>query len=155
MNMKVDDLHRMTRDQLDALFKSSAAGLIPVGDTRGAAMFLPGTKWGHPLAAVARLGFWQGKVFDEKTGELVNKILPFGIRAIKARVYKALSWVDSKECIVLDYSKTSLFARVIRDEIREVSPGLYLGVVFWGKKKTINFALEIPQPFVADTRASR
>ena len=118
-------------------------------------MFLPGTKWGHPLAAVARLGFWQGKVFDEKTGELINKILPFGIRAIKARVYKALSWVDSKECIVLDYSKTSLFARVIRDEIREVSPGLYLGVVFWGKKKTINFALEIPQPFVADTRASR
>jgi hypothetical protein len=84
-----------------------------------------------------------------KKGELLNKIFPFGIRAIKA-----LSWVDNKECIVLDYSKTSLLARVIRDEIREVSPGLYLGVIFWGKKKTINFALEMPQP-LADTTAGR
>ena len=106
------------------------------------------------MAAIARYGFWQGKIFDEKKGELLNKIFPFGIRAIKARVYKALSWVDNKECIVLDYSKTSLLARVIRDEIREVSPGLYLGVIFWGKKKTINFALEMPQP-LADTTAGR
>ena len=152
--MTVNDLHGMTRVRLDALFKNSAAGPIPVGDTRGSALFLPGTKCECPLAAIARLGFWQGKVFDEKSGELLNKILPFGVRAIKARVYKALSWVDNKECIVLDYSKTSLLARVIRDEIREVSPGLYLGVVFWGKKKTINFALEMPQP-LADTTAGR
>jgi hypothetical protein len=85
---------------------------------------------------------------------LLNKIFPFGIRAIKARIYKAMSWVDNKECIVLDYSETSLLARAVRDEIGEVSPGLYLGVVFWGKKKTINFALETPPP-VADTTTGR
>jgi hypothetical protein len=43
MEMTVNDLHEMTRDRLDALFKSSAAGPIPVGDTKGAAVFLPGT----------------------------------------------------------------------------------------------------------------
>ena len=145
MNVTVKDLHGMTQDGLDALFKSSAAGPIPVGDTTGAAIILPGTKWEQPLAAIARHCFWQGKVFDGKNGELINKILPFGIRAIKAKVYKGLSWVDHKECIILDYSRTSVVARVIRDEIREVAPRLYLGVVFWGKKKTINFALELPQ----------
>ena len=152
--MTVNDLHGMTRDRLDALFTSSAAGPIPLGDTRGAALFLPGTKLERSLAAIARLGFWQGKVFDEKRGELLNKIFPFGMRAIRAKVYKAPSWMDNKECIVLDYSKTSLLARVIRDEIREVSPRIYLGVVFWGKRKTINFALEIP-PSVGGTIAGR
>jgi hypothetical protein len=36
---------------------------------------------------------------------------------------------------VLDYSQTSIVAQWIRDEIREVSPGLYLGLVYWGKQK--------------------
>jgi hypothetical protein len=145
MNVRLEDLHGMTQERLDALFQSSAAGPIPEGDTTGAAIVLAGTKWEHPVAAIARSCFWQGKVFDGKKGELVNKILPFGMRAIRAKVYKGLSWVDNKECIILDYSQTSLLARVIRDEIREVAPRVYLGVVFWGKKKTINFALEVPQ----------
>jgi hypothetical protein len=145
MDVTVNDLHGMTQDGLDALFKSSEAGAIPEGDTTGAAIMLAGTKWEHPLAAMARHCFWQGKVFDGKQGELINKILPFGMRAIRAKVYKGLSWVDNKECIVLDYSQTSVLARVIRDEIREVAPRVYLGVVFWGRKKTINFALEVPQ----------
>ena len=45
---------------------------------------------------------------------------------------------------MLDYSKTSLVAKWIRDEIREVSPGIYLGIVYWGKKKLIHFALKFP-----------
>ena len=76
--------------------------------------------------------------------ELRNKILPLGHKAIVAKVYKDKSWLDQKECIVLDYSKTSLVAHWVRDEIREVAPGLYLGVVYWGKKKLIHFALKFP-----------
>jgi hypothetical protein len=46
---------------------------------------------------------------------------------------------------VLDYSKTAL-ARKIRDEIRLVDPvnRIYLGIVWWGKKRTIDFALKFP-----------
>ena len=51
---------------------------------------------------------WQGKVFDPEKGVLRNKILPFGLNAIIAKVYKGTSWLDDKECIVLDYSETSL-----------------------------------------------
>ena len=63
---------------------------------------------------------------------------------MRAKVYKDTSWFDQKECIVLDYSRTSFVARKIRDEIREVAPGLYLGIVFWGRAKLINFAVSFP-----------
>ena len=54
---------------------------------------------------------------------------------MRAKVYKEASWFDGKETIVLDYSKTSFVARKVRDEIREVAPGLYLGLVFWEREK--------------------
>jgi hypothetical protein len=66
------------------------------------------------------------------------------LNAIVAQVYKTESWFDGKECIVLDYSKTSLLAEHVRDEIREIGPGLYLGLVYWKKDKTIHFALQFP-----------
>jgi len=56
-------------------------------------------------------------------------------------VYKAPSWLDQKECIVLDYSHTSLIAHWVRDEIRLVAPDLYLGVAYLGKLKVAHFAL--------------
>jgi hypothetical protein len=65
-------------------------------------------------------------VFDAKAGVLRNHILPLGLKAIIARVYKGPSWLDDKECIVLDYSETSLVASHMRDEIRLIEPGLYL-----------------------------
>ena len=89
---------------------------------------------------------WQGKIFDPAKGVLRNKILPFGLSAIIAKVYKAPSWMDNKECIVLDYSETSLLAHWIRDEIREIESGVYLGKVYWSKKRLIDFALEFPAP---------
>ena len=33
-------------------------------------------------------------------------------------------------------------AQWIRDEIREISPGVYLGKVYWGRQRLIDFALE-------------
>jgi hypothetical protein len=77
----------------------------------------------------------------------MNRILLLGTKAIVAQVYRGASWFDEKECIVLDYSHTSIVAQWIRDEIREVSPGLYLGLVWWGKEKQhahrlIHFALK-------------
>jgi hypothetical protein len=53
--------------------------------------------------------------------------------------------LDNKECIVLDYSKTSLLAEHIRDEIRQIDPSTYLGLVYWDNKKTIHFSLQFPQ----------
>ena len=119
-------------------------GEIPSGEGKGTAIMAPGTNVSDEIAWFVNVFTWKGKVFDPEKGELRNKILPMGHKAIVAKVYKDKSWFDQKECIVLDYSKTSLIAHWIRDEIREVSPGIYLGLVYWGKKKLIHFALQFP-----------
>jgi hypothetical protein len=59
-----------------------------------------------------------------------------------AKVYQGDSWIDSKPCIVLDYSETSMVAHWIRDEIRLIGPKLYLGNVYWSKTHIFDFALQ-------------
>ena len=134
----------MSEDQLDDLFRKSPTGEIPQGEGEGTAIIKPGSDVSDDIARFVHLFTWKGKVFDPASATLKNKILPLGHKAIIAKVYKDKSWFDEKPCIVLDYSKTSLVAKWIRDEIREVAPGIYLGIVYWGKKKLIHFALKFP-----------
>lgn len=132
----------MSQKELDDLFASSPAGEVPNGEAHGTAILAPGTKYSQEIASLVNIFAWQGKTFDAAHGTLTNRISAFGVNAIVAQVYKAPSWFDDKECIVLDYSKTSLLAKHIRDEIRLVSPGVYLGLVYWDKNRTIHFSLE-------------
>jgi len=145
MAVDVPQLMTMSQAQLDDLFRNSSAGDIPNGEAQGTAIIAPGTELEETAAKFIHLFAWQGKVFDAAKGELRNKILPFGLKAVIAKVYKDTSWYDGKECIALDYSKTSLLAHWIRDEIRQVGDGVYLGIVYWGKKKLIDFALKFPK----------
>ena len=138
----VEKFLTMSQADLDALFTQSAAGEIPDGEADGTAIVAPGTTFSSNIAKFISNFAWQGKVFDAKKGVLKNRILPFGLNAIIAKVYKGASWLDGKECIVLDYSDTSIVAQWIRDEIRQVEPGLYLGKVYWDKKRLIDFALK-------------
>jgi hypothetical protein len=134
----------MSGEQLDEIFRNGPTGEIPRGEGEGTAIVAPGTKVSDDIARFVNLFTWKGKVFDPEKGELINMIGPDGHKMIVAKVNKGNSWFDEKECIVLDYSKTSLLAKWIRDEIREVAPGIYLGLVYWGKKKLIHFALKFP-----------
>ncbi len=142
MAYDVPQLLTMSQAQLDELFTKSTPGEIPDGEADGTAIVAPGTKYSPEIAKFINHFAWQGKVFDAKKGVLKNRILPFGLNAIIAKVYKGQSWLDNKECIVLDYSETSLVAHWIRDEIRQIAPRLYLGKVYWDKKRLIDFALK-------------
>ena len=143
MTYDVQQLLRMSQQDLDALFTASDVGPIPEGQADGTAIIAPGTKYSLEIATFIKYFAWQGKVFDPAAGQLKNRIGPFGLNAIIANVYKAPSWLDGKECIVLDYSQTSVVAHWIRDEIRLIqAPGLYLGKVYWGKERLIDFALQ-------------
>lgn len=137
-----DQLLKMTTDQLDDLFTKSPPGDIPDGEGEGTAIIAEGTRYSPGIAKFINHFAWQGKVFDAKAGLLKNLILPLGIAAIVAKVYKDDSWFDGKECIVLDYSQTSIVAGWIRDEIRMIQPRLYLGQVFGEKKRIFHFALQ-------------
>jgi hypothetical protein len=134
----------MSQQQLDDLFSASAAGDIPNGEAEGTAIIASGTVFSPEIAALINIFGWKGKTFDGAHGTLTNRILAFGLNAIVAEVYKAASWFDDKECIVLDYSKTSLVAKHVRDEIREIGPGTYLGLVYWDRDRTIHFSLQFP-----------
>lgn len=144
MGVSVPELLEKSADELDQLFRQSDAGEIPRGEAEGTVLILPGTELAGPAAKLVHLLVWQGKVFDPERGELLNEILPFGIKAVRAKVYKGPSWLDGKETIVLDYSDTSIVAHWIRDEIRDVGPGTYLGLVFWERTKLLHFALQFP-----------
>jgi hypothetical protein len=142
MPYDVRQLLQMSQAQLDELFTSSAAGEIPNGEAEGTAIVAPGTTYSLEIASLINHFAWQGKTFDAAKGLLKNRILAFGLNAIIAKVYKAPSWLDDKECIVLDYSDTSIVAHRVRDEIRQIGPGMYLGKVYVGKKRLIDFALQ-------------
>jgi hypothetical protein len=142
MAYEVQQLLRMTQAQLDELFTNSPVGDIPDGEGKGTAIIAAGTSVSPEIASFINHFAWQGKIFDAKAGLLKNKILPFGVAAIVARVYKGESWFDHKECIVLDYSQTSLVAGWIRDEIRMIEPGFYLGEVFGGRTRVFHFSLQ-------------
>lgn len=135
--LDLPDLLELGKDELEELFSRSPAGELPDGEAEGI-FLVPAI-----LSRIIRLAAWRGKQFDRQQGELQNKILPLGVRAVRAKVYKEPSWFDGEETIVLDYSKTSFLARKVRDEIREISPGVYLGLVYWGREKVGLFALKL------------
>ena len=142
MPYDVPQLLQMSNQQLDQLFSGSLAGDIPDGPAKGTAIIANDTQFSADIAEFVNLFAWEGKTFDAKKGVLRNRILGFGLNAIVATVYKASSWLDNQECIVLDYSETSLVAQWIRDEIRLIDPNFYLGRVYWKQKPLIHFALQ-------------
>lgn len=144
MTRIASDLVVASRDELDNLFRSSPAGSIPRGQAKGTAIVVPGSWVDRPLSQLIRALIWKGKVFSPATGDLRNLIGPFGMHLIRAVVYEEGSWFSPGPAIILDYSKTSLVARMIRDEIREIEPGVYLGQVYWGKRRIALFMLEFP-----------
>ena len=148
--MNITDLLAKTQAELDQLFSANEPGPIPQGDAAGEAIVWPGTFWSRLIARFVHDLAWQGKIFtpnpDGDGATLVNKLTAVGVDAVVARVYYDSSWLDGKKCIVLDYSKTSLVGRKLRDEIRLIDPPghLYLGKVWWGRTRLIDFALKFP-----------
>lgn len=112
--------------QLEGLYRQSAATAIPAGPIRGTALLRPGDPGAAGRAKLARLA-WQGKVFRSDS-TAVNRF--FGLRTIQARVYLGPSRLDGGPSLILDYHETSkLYARY-RDEIRQVAPGVWLGLMY-------------------------
>lgn len=122
----MDQLVRMSACELRALFAASPAGSVPCGYVPGRAIKDPGSR--RTVANSRRTGLvWQGKYFRDD-GTMINRFFGFG-KAIPADVYVDNSWLDDKPALVFDYSRSKLWPNV-RDEVREVAPGLYLGIMY-------------------------
>ena len=137
------DLLRLSGPDLDDLYRGGTVTAIPRGNGAGTAIFAPGRGGGRLLAKITARVAWQGKVIDEDGSHLVNLVSPLRRRAIKAKVYEADSWLDGGRAIFIDYSETSMIARWVHDEIREIAPDLYLGLVYLRSRR-------LPLRFVLD-----
>ena len=151
--LQYDRFLRMAQVQLDKIFSDSPVGEVPRGRFRGTFIVAPGTVLTKTAAELIRLLVWQGKVFDTVRARVNNCVLPFGFESVPAKIYKAASWFDGRECVVLDYSETSFVARWVRDEIRQVSLGVYLGKAYFAGMRMPDFILE--RSPAGDTRAPR
>jgi hypothetical protein len=145
--LTLDDLAELGPDELLVLYRS--ARTPKVEDLRGK---LKGRMLASPLAkhgAVA--GFlkqfaadgpmpWQGKTFrplGKERGEGINRV--FGNRAnwYRFETFVGPSRAGAFDALQLDYdlSDNPFFVRPIKDEVREVAPGLWLGLAYLHTKK--------------------
>src|SRR5438128_2582270 len=95
-------LLRLSNRALDELFRASPSGPIPSGNLRGTLVAFPGTWVAKPLAVLAYIFGWQGKVVDQRQHSLKNKITPLRLRLIKALLSVDDSWVDHEPCVLID-----------------------------------------------------
>jgi hypothetical protein len=113
--------------ELEDLYRRGSAIAIPPGRVRGTAILAPGTGRNGLLALGTRV-IWQGKVIDPGGSQAVNRF--FGLPVVRAQVYQDRSWLDGGAALILDYSQTSRIYAQNRDEIRQIAPGLYLGLMY-------------------------
>lgn len=107
----------------EALFRRGGVGGGPVGPTRGTVLHADGR---HPVAKARLQGVvWKGKTFHGD-GTLTNRWAG-GVRAVSAAVRVGPSWLDDQPCLVVEYAPTAPVFGGVRDELREVAPGVWLG----------------------------
>ncbi len=136
----------MSRQDLIDLFLQSGCGPIPSGYFRGTALFYPGTWRITPISMITRL-IWQGKSFVEGRPDRIRNRW-FGIHMILGKCFIGDSLLDQKPCIVLEYDGVSRIFDIVRDELREVRPGLLLGRLYFRRPTPHyigHFALEQKQ----------
>jgi hypothetical protein len=133
----LDDLAKMSWPDLEQLYRQAEPASAPHGFLRGKAIYCRDSRLAGPRSAVTNF-LWHGKHFQDDC-TLVNQWC--GFKAIKARVYPGPSWLDGRPSLIMDYSTTSHVWADVRDELREVAPGLYLGAMYQRRCPEPNFKM--------------
>ncbi|WP_433565908.1 hypothetical protein ACQP1O_12140 [Nocardia sp. CA-151230] len=107
-------------EQLDAIYGDAPSGDVPVG-TKDGWVAAP-----HEMQSWAPL-LWIGKDFytGPDGGYVMNRLTRAGMEAWPAIVYAGPSVMDGGETWILDYAPSP--TPPVYDEIREVTPGVWLG----------------------------
>ncbi|HEY7422684.1 MAG TPA: hypothetical protein VH682_00355 [Gemmataceae bacterium] len=144
-NLSLEQLACMNWCELENLYHQASPGTIPAGYLRGRAIYCPGA-FLTPTRDKMTQALWHGKHFCPVDGTLVNQWC-LGTQAVRARVCYGESWLDGQPSIVMDYRGMAHVWKDVRDEIREVAPGVYLGLMYRCKagqpRMKMFFALEL------------
>jgi hypothetical protein len=163
MPASLDDLAAMGPDELLALYRTARTPAVKDldGDLRGRMLASPlfssaaSQGLGRWLGAL-RLFPWKGKAFRplaDDRGEGINRVLRErnSWRWFRFETHLGRSRAGDFDALQLDYDKPGnpWIIRRIKDEVREVAPGLWLGQAWFsrGKSETlvIYFGLERPR----------
>jgi len=143
----LDDLARLSVRELEGLYRRAAppqslkalAG-APVGrmlTVRGA---LDQPEARARVAAIAKAPWfpWSGKsfsAFNDTEGEGINRVKLLGDQ-FRFGLRFDVSAIDGGPCVFLEYDQPEnpWAIRQIRDELRELRPGLFLGPAMWKSK---------------------
>lgn len=145
----LDDLAQRTSDELHAIYLAAGvpASLAALdGPLVGRMLAVRGLGSGLLARALrrfaARPGFpWAGKSFEASGahGEGINRLRLPGLLGRQALFPFATrlgaSALDGGRAVILDYSSEDNppWIRRVHDEVREVTPGLFLGPAMWKK----------------------
>jgi hypothetical protein len=137
----LDDLLYLGPDDLAHLYRTAETPRVSDldGDLRGRLLALP--RAGRSLASVVRTlgawdGFpWRGKSFrstDEAHGEGFNRVVTDRIHLYRFTTCIAASRAGDFDAVQLDYDRDDnpFFVRRIKDEVRAIEPGLFLGTAW-------------------------
>jgi hypothetical protein len=120
------DLKRLNRSQIEAMYAGAEPGAQPVGFARGEFLFL--TETSLPRLKKGLIGaIWKGKHFSEDGG-FINQFA--GFRAVRSQVATGPSHIDGRPSLILEYPEKTPYFGNMRDEVREVAPGVYLSMLF-------------------------
>lgn len=144
-----EQLLRMNEGELVEVYKCGTVSPVPCGYTPGLVIYKPGSKVTVPVSKLMKLTAWQGK-YIPGNGLMVNR--QFGVPSIKAAISDGVSYIDGGPTLVFDYEDTSLMCKRYRDEVREVSPGVYLGCMH---RRPKDGPVEIATWFALDTRCGK
>ena len=160
--LSIDALAQLDATELGHLYEQ---GTVPTslavldGAPRGRMLASAGPLGRGPVAAAVRrfsaskVFPWAGKSFTSAStteGSGVNRVRLGGTRELFPFATRVdASAVDGRPAIILDYDqpKNPALIRRIHDELREVSPGLFLGPAMWkaGDRKQLLLWFAIDQ----------
>ncbi len=160
--LTLEELSTRTLDELRALYTS---GGVPTslhaldGSPRCRVLAIRATGSGRAAAFLRRVVTtswfpWAGKRFDasdEAAGSGINRVRLMGQHQwfpFATRIEPSV--LDARPCILLDYDdpRNPRFIRGIRDELREVADGLFLGPAMLQRRRGATLVLF----FACDTR---
>jgi hypothetical protein len=138
----LDDLARLEPDELMALYARARTPALEELDGRltGRMLAVPRAQELHVRAflerfARSRLFPWQGKTFMHETanhGHGVNRLLGERVAWFRFHTFVGPSHAGDFDAVHLDYGHDGNppLVRKVKDEVREVAPGLYLGLAY-------------------------
>jgi hypothetical protein len=116
-------LRRATPCCWEALFREGTVECIPVGPTRGTVLDSDGK---HPRLKARLQGVvWKGKTFHGD-GSMTNRWLG-GVQAVSTGTRIEPSRLDGRPCLVMEYAPDAPVFGNVRDELRQIAPGVWLG----------------------------